>query len=135
MKFQKHISILLAIFLLVSNVGFAFNVHYCGDEVASVDTVYLQLDLKAIENGCSGEKVEKESNCCRNITFHFQEKSENTLTKSISFDVDSHFLIVESNKIVVSQIVNSTKNSIASYHYEANVPPFFKLYHQYIFYD
>lgn len=134
MKFKKHISILLAIFLLVSNVGFAFNVHYCCGKVASVETVYLQLDVKSTDKKSCCEKVQKES-CCRNITYHFQDKSENTLTKSISFNVDTHFLIVQSNKIVASQIDNPTRSSKASYHYETNAPPFFKLYHQYIFYD
>jgi hypothetical protein len=36
MNFKKQISIFLAILLLVSNVGLAFNVHYCGGEIASV---------------------------------------------------------------------------------------------------
>ena len=133
MKFKKHISFFLAFFLLVSNVGLAFNVHYCGGEVSSIEPVYLQSNAQR-EEDCCGEKVEKQNNCCRDITFHFQEKSENTLLKSFSFNANIVFLKEESYSRIVSPIFKSPRSSRASYHYEAHAPPFFKLYHQYIFY-
>ena len=40
MQFKKHISLLIAFFLLVSNSGLAFNVHYCGDKIAAVSSVF-----------------------------------------------------------------------------------------------
>jgi len=61
MKFKKHISILLSFFLLVSNVGFAVDVHYCGGEVASIKPVYWEnLEAsKTVEKSCCASKVEK----------------------------------------------------------------------------
>ncbi len=40
MTFKKYTSVLLAFYLLVSTTGLAFNVHHCGDEIASVSTVF-----------------------------------------------------------------------------------------------
>ena len=55
MKFKKHISFLLAIFLLISNTGFALGVHYCGGDVASVKPVFWKTSetLNKEEKGCS----------------------------------------------------------------------------------
>jgi hypothetical protein len=35
-EIKKCTGLLLAFLLLVSNIGFAFDVHYCGGEIASV---------------------------------------------------------------------------------------------------
>lgn len=53
MNFKKHISLFLAFFLLVSNVGFALDVHYCGVEIASIKPVFgkilnLKIRLKKV---------------------------------------------------------------------------------------
>lgn len=59
MKFKKYISFLLAIFLLVSNTGFAVGVHYCGGNVASVKPVFWKSSetLNKEEKGCCPPKV------------------------------------------------------------------------------
>lgn len=36
MNLKKCTGLFLAFLLLVSNIGFAFDVHYCGGEIASV---------------------------------------------------------------------------------------------------
>src|SRR5688572_10767 len=131
MKFKKHISLIMIFFLLASNMGLAFNVHYCGDEIASVEPVYLQLDVNTDQNGCCGEKFEKENNCCSNKTLQFQEKSVNNLAKSISFKAELIFTKGDFNSFIIPSIGDSAETSVASYHYEVNAPPFFKLYHQY----
>jgi hypothetical protein len=61
MKFKKHISILLAFFLLVSNVGLAFDVHYCGEKVASIQPFYLKSGevSNSVEKGCCEKKASK----------------------------------------------------------------------------
>ena len=135
MKFKKHISLLLAFFLLVSNTGLAFNVHYCGDKVASVEPVYLHSDINPDQKGCCGEKVEKQDSCCRSITLQFQEKSVNNLAKSFSFKAGLLFIKEDNSLFVIPSIGDTAETSVPSYHYEVNSPPFFKLYHQYIFYE
>ena len=69
MNFRKHICILLAVLLLVSNVGFAFNVHYCGDEIASVSLKSVFSSNNTEENCCG--IVEEQSHCCKDKVFHF----------------------------------------------------------------
>ena len=132
MNFRKHICILLALILLVSNIGFAFNVHYCGDQISSI-SFKTSVSSNEIEKNCCGE-IEKKSNCCDNKVLHFQKKSESSL---------SHFFFQMSNLEIskndwkpnfILPITNFKINSIPTYFCDANAPPCFKLYSQYIFY-
>ncbi len=140
MKFKKHISITLAFFLLVSNIGFAVDVHYCGGEVASVKPIYWKNTglFNSVKDNCCGPKVTsnvpKMDSCCKDKVVHFQKKSENTILDSISFIPDFVFLVDEWNPIIFSKISKFEGSRITSYYCDANAPPLFKLYHQYIFY-
>jgi len=132
MNFRKHICITLALVLLVSNIGFAFNVHYCGDEMASI-SFKTSLSSNEIEKNCCGE-IEKKSNCCDNKVLHFQKKSETSLSQ-LCFQIadfqlsNNHW---KSNSSI--KISNFKSNTIPTYFCDANAPPCFKLYSQYIFY-
>ena len=136
MKLKKYISLVLAFFLLVSNVGFAVGVHYCGGEIASIKPVYWEnLETpKAVKKSCCASKVEKKDSCCKNKVVHFQKKSGKITLNSISFQPDFNFLFEEWKPVVFSEIPNFENTSITSYYCDANAPPLFKLYHQYIFY-
>jgi len=132
MNFRKHICITLALLLLVSNIGFAFNVHYFGDEIASVSikTSFLSGNT---EKNCCGE-IEKKSNCCDNKVLHFQKKSETSLSH-LFFQIADFQLPNYDWKLNSSVTISNFKiNSIATYFCDANAPPYFKLYSQYIFY-
>nr|WP_235832082.1 hypothetical protein [Flavobacterium ranwuense] len=132
MKFNKHISILLAIFILVSNMGLAFNVRYCGNEIASV-TLKTPAQDQNLEKDCCGV-VEKKSHCCKDKEVNFQKKTDNLIQKIVSLHTDFTFSIEEWNPSVLSFVSNFKSSPFISYYYDANAPPFFKLYHQYIFY-
>ena len=132
MNFRKHICITLALLLLVSNIGFAFNVHYCGDEIASV-TFKTTLSSNEIEKKCCGE-IEKKSNCCDNKVLHFQKKSETSLSHLFFQIADFQLSNNDWNPNSTVTISNFKINSTATYFCNANAPPFFKLYSQYIFY-
>ena len=140
MKFKKHISFILAFFLLVSNIGFAVDVHYCGGEVASVKPIYWKNteSPNSVKDNCCGPKVtsnvQKKDSCCKDKVVHFQKKSENTILDSISFIPDFVFLVDEWNPIIFSEISKCVGNPITSYYCDANAPPLFKLYHQFLFY-
>ncbi len=140
MKFKRHISFLLAISLLVSNVGFAIDVHYCGGEVASVKPIYWKNheSLLATEENCCPSEVpslaEKKASCCKDKVIHFEKKQENVIIKSITFQSDFIFLIEEWNPIFFTEFSNFEDSYNISYYCDANAPPLFKLYHQYIFY-
>lgn len=136
MKFKKHISILLAFVLLVSNVGFAIDVHYCDGEIASVKPVLWKAPESptTAENSCCAPKVEKKDSCCKDKVVNFQKKSENTTVTSISFQPNFTFIFEEWKPIVFAPVSYFENSKITSYCCDANAPPLFQLYHQYIFY-
>ncbi len=140
MKFKKHISFLLAILLLVSNIGFAIDVHYCGDKIATIKPVYWKntTSLLAKEDGChplkSASITQKKESCCKDKLIRFEEKSENVMANSLPFHSDFNFVIEEWNPIFFFNSSYFESSRIISYYCDANAPPLFKLYHQYIFY-
>ncbi|MBG6110343.1 hypothetical protein IWX84_001211 [Flavobacterium sp. CG_9.10] len=132
MNIKKCTSLFLAFLLLVSNVGLAFNVHYCGKEIASVslNTIVSQ----PTEKGCCEKIVAKKDSCCKDKVVNFQKKSDNATIKAFSFDSHFSFLIQEWQMIVFSSNKNFKSTQTAAYFCDANAPPLFKLYNQYIFY-
>ena len=132
MNIKKCTSLFIAFLLLVSNVGLAFNVHYCGGEIASVSV--NRIAPQQIGKSCCAVKVEKEDSCCKDKVVNFQKKSDNTILKVFSFASPYYFLIKESQIVFFSSKKNLKQTSVASYFCEANAPPLFKLYSQYIFY-
>lgn len=122
----------MSFLILVSNMGLAFNVRYCGSEITSV-TLKTPAEDKNLEKDCCGV-VEKKSHCCKDKEVKFQKKTDNLIQKTVSFHTDFIFLANEWNPLVLSFVSNFKKDSFLLYCCDANAPPFFKLYHQYIFY-
>ncbi|QBN18765.1 HYC_CC_PP family protein [Flavobacterium nackdongense] len=140
MNFKKHLSFVLAVFLLVSNTGFAIDVHYCGGEIASVNPVFYKNyeSLIANEESCCAPKtiniLEKKGSCCQDKLIHFEKKSENVTINSPLFQAEYNFIIVKWESVFFAEYSNFENNRIRPYYCDANAPPLFKLYHQYIFY-
>ena len=132
MRIRKHISILLAILLLVSNVGLAFNVHYCGDEIASVSLKNPFFNQNTEENCCG--IAEKKSNCCNDKVFKFDKKSDNLIVKIVTFQINSPFIFQDWKPIVFSKKPIFKNCKITSYYCSANAPPIFMRNCQLIFY-
>jgi hypothetical protein len=135
MRFKKHISIFLAVLLLVSNVGLAFNVHYCGGKISSVS---LNSTLPSVqsEKGCCEKKVvSKKDRCCKDKKIVFQKKTDNGIVKSFSFQFDYLYLVPEFQPVVFETTPSFKNNLSLSYYCDANAPPLFKLYSQYLLYD
>lgn len=132
MIFRKHISILLTFFLLVSNLGLAFNVHYCDDEIASI-TINAAPTVEQTLDECCGI-IEIDSECCNDKVIKAEIKSDQIIVKSISFDAD--FLAVTHNwkpETFVSKN-NFKQRDNLTYCSDANAPPLYLLYSQYTFY-
>lgn len=132
MNLKTCTSIILAFLLLVSNVGMAFNVHYCGDEIASISV--NRIASQQIEKGCCEKTVTKKDSCCKDKVVNFQKKSDNTILKVFSFSAPYYFVIKQVQTISFFSIENLKSIEVTSYFCEANAPPLFKLYSQYIFY-
>lgn len=133
MKFKKHISVFLAFFLLVSNTGFSFNVHFCGDKLASVSLMSNFKKQNSTKACCA--VIEKKENCCNDKVFNFQKNIEQVLVKSFTSQVASAVLIADIKPAVFTALPNFESNPSPSYYCDVQAPPLFKLYQQYIFYD
>ncbi|GIQ59282.1 hypothetical protein Flavo103_24180 [Flavobacterium collinsii] len=131
MKLKKCTGLFLAFLLLVSNIGFAFDVHYCGGEIASVS---LNTTAAASEKNCCGAS-EKKSSCCKDKVVHFEKKSDNATLKIFFFQFSFLPVTQEYKSIAFLAIPKFKSSQVASYYSDANAPPLFKLYHQYIFYS
>ncbi|WP_264536054.1 HYC_CC_PP family protein [Flavobacterium sp. N1736] len=131
MNLKKCTGLFLAFLLLVSNIGFAFDVHYCGGKIASVS---LNTTVSASpEKQCCGAK-EKKSSCCKDKVVHLEKKSDDATFKIFFFQIAFPAIIQEFKPIAFLSIPNFKSNQIISYYSHANAPPLYKLYRQYIFY-
>jgi hypothetical protein len=133
MIFKKHITVLLTFFLLVSNLGLAFNVHYCDDEIASI-TINSAPSLQDVVDECCGIIEKEDSQCCNDKVIKAEIKSEQIIVKALSFDAD--FIVV--NDYWKPQVFVSNNNlkqrDTLTYYCDAHAPPLYLLYSQYTFY-
>ncbi|WP_438861435.1 HYC_CC_PP family protein [Flavobacterium adhaerens] len=136
MKFKKHISIFLTVLFLVSNVGYSFYVHYCGDSISSVTLkpTTLASDMKSEGDCCQKISTEKER-CCKDKKIVVQKKTEDKIFKSVAFEFSSVFLVPKIQLVVFETVVLLLNKISIAYHCDANAPPLFKLYNQYLLYD
>jgi hypothetical protein len=135
MQFKKHICLLLAFLILGSNVGLAFNVHYCDGKLASVSWSFPTVSSLQKDKDCCLKKAIKKESCCKDKKIVFKEKADDKIVKSFSFQFDYVFLVPEYQS-PVSATISSFKNNVSlSYYCDANAPPLYKLYSQYLLYD
>jgi hypothetical protein len=135
MQFKKHICLLLAFLILGSNVGLAFNIHYCGGKIASVSLSLPSVLSLQKDKDCCLKKVVKKESCCKDKKIVLKEKADNQIVKSFSFQFDYVFLVPVYHPAVFSAVPNFKNNLSPAYYCDANAPPFYKLYSQYLLYD
>jgi len=131
-KIKKPISLFLAVLLLISNMGLAFNVHYCGEQIASISLNSVNAS-RQFEKCCLINEIKKE-NCCKDKVVNFQKKIDNSILKVFSSTAPFYFLINEKQQFICLASKNFKRFHTTSYFFDSNAPPFFKLYRQYIFY-
>lgn len=133
MIFRKSTSLLVAVFVLFSNLGLAFNVHYCHDKVASV-TIDYQFEEACIEQAKSCcAAANSHLDCCSNKIVKIEKKSDKTLVNSFQIHLDCPILIKNSTFNFI-QIKESRENESMHFYCDSNAPPFYKLYCQLVFY-
>ena len=131
MQLRKYISLLLVIFILFSNLGVAFNVHYCHDKIASVS---LKYHAKESTDGCC-KTIKISKKCCSEKVVKLEKKSENVLVKSFQLNLQNFI----GNEIFTSifpieyQAIKND-NSAIFYYCNSNAPPIYKLNCQLVFY-
>lgn len=132
MIFKKHISIILAFFLLVSNLGLAFNVHYCDDEIASI-TLNSLSNSQEIEKDCCGI-IEKDSKCCNDKLVKSNEKSDLIIVNALTFNADFILVFNDWKPVVFAPNNHFEQSNFPFYYCDANAPPLYLMYSQFIFY-
>ena len=131
MNFRNCISFILTMVLLVSNAGLAFKVHYCSGSIASVSI----KDIIAVgEHACCDSKATvQKMTCCKDKLIVIKDKIEEAPVKVFSV-VDFHYETV-SWKFQEFQSVSFSHNLPTPIYYcNANAPPLFKRFSQYILY-
>jgi hypothetical protein len=133
MNCKKGIGFFLAVMILVSNVGFAFTMHYCGGKVASFSVRTID-SLATVKKSCCAKKVIEKDSCCKNKTVHFEKKTDQATLKAFSFDPIAFYLTAEFKQHITVYQNSFKSNPTTTYYCDAHAPPLFKLYHHYIFY-
>lgn len=133
MQIKKSISILIAFIVLNSNLGLAFNLHYCHEQLASISLLVNQINSdNANEDSCCVVIIEEDS-CCSETTLEVSKKVDNLV-----LDVQKYqFFSVLPNATALhfpTYIATSQKQTYSSFSFEANAPPCYKLYCQYLLY-
>lgn len=137
MNFKKCTSIIMAFYLLISSSGLAFNVHYCGDTIASVSSVFnteepCEMKMVQKEKACCAISSDSHDGCCSDETI--QADFDDVVIKQLHFDLD--YVSVLPNLEFTFYILNEEliDNQILDYYCDANAPPLYQLYSQYVFY-
>ena len=133
MIFKKHLSILLTFFLLVSNLGLAFNIHYCDDKIESISLKISTCSQAEVDECCG--IVEKDSQCCKDKIIKSEIKSDQIIVKTVS--LDTNFTLVDYFSKAEFTILNCNLKTGGNntYYCDANVRPMYLMYSQYTFYD
>lgn len=137
MNIKKCVSIIMAFYLLISASGLAFNVHYCGDTIASVSSVFntkepCETDNHPEEKACCAVSAENHDGCCSDQTV--QADLDEVIIKQLYFDFDYVSVLPTCDVLFFTNSVESVKEQLFDYYCDANAPPLYKLYSQYVFY-
>lgn len=138
MNLKKHLSIFLALFILLVNSSASLVLHYCNDQIAYVSLVYQNNKLidSASENSCcASDSIESEEDgCCSNEEISTDKKIDYSILKDFQFDFFAvHFLNETPDFFGKTAFFYSNKKNV-DYYCNSNAPPFYKLYSQLIFY-
>lgn len=133
MIFKKCTTLFLAFLLLVFNSGLAFNVHYCGGEIASFSLKIVEKPLNLETNSC--RILEKETSCCNDKFFQIHETSDK-FQENISQVEFVAIVFKTQNKFnYFSKVLNfKVSKAAVFYPFLDNLPPIFKRNCQLIFY-
>lgn len=139
MKFNRYISTLLSALLLISNLGLALNVHYCHGKISSVTFAYKIEEPcndhhNQEEKSCCAAAGESHKKCCKNDLVKLQDNGDNIIVKSLQLDLGVFYIAQQWQPSAFYYSSKIVKKENPSFYCEANAPPLFKLYCQYILY-
>ncbi|WP_333696155.1 HYC_CC_PP family protein [Flavobacterium sp.] len=137
MNFKKCTSILMAFYLLITSSGLALNVHYCGETIASISSVFnteepCGMDIQLEEKACCAISSDTHDGCCSDETI--QADLDDVVIKQLHFDLDCVSVLPVLAFTFFTPSEESIDNQILDYYCDAHAPPLYQLYSQYVFY-
>ena len=137
MKPAKHISIIVTLLILFSNIGLALNVHYCHNVVSGVSLTYKvsHCEKMAMPKSCCGMAAKADKKCCKSQVVKLQDKTDQVLASQLVLNLDVFYPVPNwsPSKIAYSAASFAVKEN-PSFYCDSHAPPLFKLYCQYILY-
>ena len=138
MNIKKHISIYLALFILLVNSSASLVLHFCHDQIAYVSLVYQNnklIDSATEDSCCASDSIETEKKgCCSNEEISTDKKIDYTILNGFQFDFFSVSFINETLDFFGKAACFYSNKKNVDYYCNSNAPPFYKLYSQLIFY-
>lgn len=146
---KKITALLVAFFLMFSNIGLALNMHFCGETKVASQIVYSKSNEepcsheKPHHNHSEGESCSLEKSCCGSSEDHSdcckdeyitQDNSDVVVAKSLSFNVDAFILVDNEFSFEIIEYSENIKQDFFEYSYNSNAPPLYKLYCSLIYY-
>jgi hypothetical protein len=138
MNLKKHISIYLALFILLVNSSASLVLHFCHDQIAYVSLVYQNnklIDSASEDSCCASDSIETEKKgCCSNEEISTDKKIDYTILNGFQFDFFTVSFINETLEFFGKAACFDANKKNVDYYCNSNAPPFYKLYSQLIFY-
>lgn len=140
MNFKKQISIFLALFILIVNSSASLVLHFCHNEISYISLVYQEnslIDSTEEDSCCAPEitdkKQQEDSGCCSNEEIKVEKKIDYTIFNHFDFKFQAVIFDVVL-PVFKTEEVKTIQEQVTDYYCDANAPPLYKLYSQYIFY-
>ncbi len=144
---KKCTSLLLAFFLMFSNLGLALNVHFCGEQKIASTLIYASAleepcdhsthkhtDIGGceIEKACCGSSA-SHSDCCKDEVIT-QDTADVVVFKVFSLHLDAFIIPTYDYCFEQLEYQENCKPNFVAYSYNSNAPPLYKLYCSLIYY-
>lgn len=138
MNFKKHISLLIALLILVSNSGMAFTVHFCQGKIASVSSVFADEEVcdmpVVVEKNCCAKVETTHKECCSDKKVDLKNKTEKIIIKTISLDFEPAYFSEYKNLVFTVAESPKKADERVAFYCDSHAPPLYQLYCQYTFY-
>lgn len=135
MPFKKHISLFIALILLVSNSGLAFNVHFCEGKISSISSVFSKEEvcdmLSEKEESCCAKPDLTHKKCCSDKKVNLKNKTEKIVLKNASVDIESVVFLNDWKPIAFNATLVNSRIYKAAYYCNLHAPPLYQLYCQF----
>jgi len=144
MYLKKQICLLIAVILLISNSGLAFNVHFCEGKIAAVSSVFSkeeicntsdselakQMPIKE-EKYCCVKPDPQHKKCCSDKEVNLKNKTEKIVLKTFSSELNSYCFFSNWDFKIRTLVTFISSPTTHEYYCDANAPPLYKLYCQF----